>query len=149
MGRTLVGLTSGEPRRDAAGSDWRWHARDHPIHRPDYKKQKLRERLVWTVVSNLLLLKAAFGSHAAGRCGTVHRQPALMLHFIAPLNLILRKKLIYRITDFHPECLIAERGQAGFLLSTLLRLTQFWRRRIDSSKCSGWTRRGGLPRRYP
>jgi len=26
-----------------------------------------------------------------------------MVHFIAPLNILLRKKLIYRITDFYPE----------------------------------------------
>ena len=64
--------------------------------------------------------------------------PPLMLHFIAPLNLITRKKLIYRITDFHPECLIAERGQAGFLINVLLRLTQFWRRRIDTFEVLGW-----------
>ena len=42
--------------------------------------------------------------------------PPLMLHFIAPLNLLLRKRLIYRITDFHPECLIAERGGGGLML---------------------------------
>ena len=63
--------------------------------------------------------------------------PPLMLHFIAPLNLIIRTKLIYRITDFHPECLIAERGQAGFFLSVLLRLTRFWRRRIDMFEVLG------------
>ena len=64
--------------------------------------------------------------------------PPLMLHFIAPLNLLLRKKLIYRITDFHPECLIAERGRAGFILGLLLRLTQFWRRRVDQFEVLGF-----------
>jgi hypothetical protein len=63
--------------------------------------------------------------------------PPLLLHFMAPLNLIIRTKLIYRITDFHPECLIAERGQAGFLLNALLRLTQFWRRRVDMFEVLG------------
>jgi hypothetical protein len=53
------------------------------------------------------------------------------LHFIAPLKLIMRTQLIYRITDFHPECFIAERGQAGLLVNALLRLTRFWRRRVD------------------
>jgi len=59
------------------------------------------------------------------------------LHFIAPLNLIIKKKLIYRITDFHPECLIAERGQTGFLVNMLLRLTRFWRQRIDMFEVLG------------
>jgi hypothetical protein len=53
--------------------------------------------------------------------------------------LLLRKRLIYRITDFHPECLIAERrsGRFGFVLSLLLRLTWFWRRRIDEFEVLG------------
>ena len=63
--------------------------------------------------------------------------PPLMLHFIAPLNLLLRKKLVYRITDFHPECLIAERGHAGPVLGLLMRLTQFWRRRVDEFEVLG------------
>src|SRR5205823_1677003 len=76
--------------------------------------------------------------------------PPLMLHFIGPLNVFIRSKLIYRITDFHPECLIAERGQAGFLLNALLRLTQFWRRRVDMFEVLGLdqARRladGGIP----
>src|SRR5262249_54785458 len=63
--------------------------------------------------------------------------PPLMVHFIAPLNLLLRKRLIYRITDFHPECAIAERGGAGPVLDLLLRLTQFWRRRVDGFEVLG------------
>src|SRR5262249_50028517 len=63
--------------------------------------------------------------------------PPLMLHFIAPLNVVLRRRLIYRITDFHPECLIAERGGSGFLLGALLWLTYFWRRRIDAFEVLG------------
>ena len=63
--------------------------------------------------------------------------PPLMLHFIAPLNFLLRKQLIYRITDFHPECLIAERGSSGLILRLLLRLTQFWRRRVDAFEVLG------------
>jgi len=61
-----------------------------------------------------------------------------MLHFIAPLNLLLKKRLIYRIMDFHPECLIAERGRAGILLRAALRLTHFWRRRVDTFEVLGY-----------
>src|SRR5262249_29409153 len=94
-------------------------------------------RLVWTVVSNVLLLAAAF--RAMRRADTVlfTGSPPLMVHFIAPLNFLLRKKLIYRITDFHPECLIAERGSSGPILRLLLRLTRFWRRRIDEFEVLG------------
>jgi hypothetical protein len=60
-----------------------------------------------------------------------------MLHFIAPLNLVLRKQLIYRISDFYPECFIAARGQRSLLLGLMLRLTNFWRRRIDTFEVLG------------
>jgi hypothetical protein len=59
-----------------------------------------------------------------------------MLHFIAPLNLLLRKRLVYRITDFHPECLIAERGNS-LILNLLLRLTRFWRHRVNTFEVLG------------
>ena len=36
--------------------------------------------------------------------------PPFLLHFRV-LNLVLRRRLIYRITDFHPECLMATYGR--------------------------------------
>jgi hypothetical protein len=134
---TLVGLTSGKTRREAAEPIGEGSLEIIRVRRPAYAKQKLRERLVWTIVSNLLLLKAAFACMRRADAVLFTGSPPLLLHFIAPLNLIIRTKLIYRITDFHPECLIAERGQAGFLLNALLRLTQFWRRRVDMFEVLG------------
>src|SRR5215510_12134696 len=58
---TLVGLTSGKTRREAAEPIGDGSLEIMRVHRPAYEKQKLRERLVWTIASNLLLLKAAFG----------------------------------------------------------------------------------------
>jgi hypothetical protein len=63
--------------------------------------------------------------------------PPYLLHWLAPLNLLFRKKLIYRITDFHPECLIAQRGSSGIILSLLYRLTLFWRHRVDEFEVLG------------
>ena len=37
---------------------------------------------------------------------------------------------MYRITDFHPECLIAARGRSSWWLDLVYRLTLFWRRRV-------------------
>jgi len=107
------------------------------VHRPAYKKHQFASRVVWTILSNLFLLRAAFGAIRRADAVAFTGSPPLMLHFIAPLNILLRKHLIYRITDFYPECLIAERGRCGFALSLLLRLTQFWRRRIDSFEVLG------------
>jgi hypothetical protein len=134
---TLVGLTSGKSCCQAAEPIGDGSLEVLRIHRRTYKKQKFASRLVWTVASNILLLGVAF--RAMRRADTVlfTGSPPLMVHFIAPLNFLLRKRLIYRITDFHPECLIAERGSSGHVLRLLLRLTQFWRRRIDTFEVLG------------
>ena len=134
---TLVGLTSGPSNRQAAETVGNGSLEVLRIHRDAYKKQKFVERLVWTVVSNVLLLAAAFRAMRRADAVLFTGSPPLMVHFIAPLNLLLRKQLIYRITDFHPECLIAERGSSGLILRLLLRLTQFWRRRIDAFEVLG------------
>jgi len=134
---TLVGLTSAEPRREAPEPFGDGTLQVIRVRRPPYEKQKVADRLIWTIVSNLLLLKAAFGSMRRADAVLFTGRPPLMLHFIAPVNLMIRTKLIYRITDFHPECLIADRGRAGALLNVLLRLTQFWRRRVDMFEVLG------------
>jgi hypothetical protein len=133
----LVGLTTGESRREQ-----RVHVGDGSlevvrVHRRSYQKQKFVARLLWTVGSNIVLLLAAFTAMWRADVVLFTGSPPLMVHFIAPLNLFLRKQLIYRITDFHPECLIAERGSAGAFLDMLLRLTRFWRRRVDNFEVLG------------
>jgi hypothetical protein len=134
---TLVGLTSGKTSCQATEPIGDGSLEVRRIHRRTYKKQKFASRLVWTVASNILLLAAAFRAMRRSDAVLFTGSPPLMLHFIAPLNLLLRKRLIYRITDFHPECLIAERGNRGLILPLLLRLTQFWRRRIDTFEVLG------------
>jgi hypothetical protein len=134
---TLVGLTSGESSYQTAEPVGAGSVAVLRIHRRTYKKQKSASRLVWTVVSNLLLLNAAFSSMRRADAVLFTGSPPLMLHFVAPFNVLLRKRLIYRITDFHPECLMAERGSSGLILRLLLRLTHFWRRRIDAFEVLG------------
>ena len=134
---TLVGLSSGESSREARVQIGDGSLEIVRIHRRAYQKQKFMVRLVWTVVSNVLLLGAALKAIWRADLVLFTGSPPLMLHFIAPLNFFLRKKLIYRITDFHPECLIAERGRDGPVLRLLLRLTRFWRHRVDSFEVLG------------
>jgi hypothetical protein len=135
---TLVGLTSGPLNRQAAEPVGDGSLEVLRIHRHTYKKQKFVARLVWTVVSNILLLSAAFRAMRRSDAVLFTGSPPLMVHFIAPLNLLLRKQLIYRITDFHPECAIAERGRSSPVLDLLLRVTQFWRRRVDAFEVLGF-----------
>jgi hypothetical protein len=134
---TLVGLTSREAGREAAEAIGKGELEIIRVHRPTYAKQNLAKRLVWTIVSNLLLVKAAFGAMRRADAVLFTGSPPLLLHFIAPLNLVIRAQLIYRITDFHPECLIAERGGADVPLTLLLWLTQFWRRRVHMFEVLG------------
>jgi hypothetical protein len=134
---TLVGLTSGSSSRQAAEAVGDGSLEVIRIHRRTYNKQKFVARLIWTVVSNVLLLAGAFRAMRRADAVLFTGCPPLMVHFIAPLNFLLRKQLIYRITDFHPECAIAERGRSGPVLRLLLRLTQFWRRRVDAFEVLG------------
>src|SRR4051812_21429772 len=106
---SLVGLTSGPSIRTESESVGPGTVEIIRVHRPTYEKKRLAARLWWTVISNIQLLRAAFGSIRRADAVLFTGSPPLMLHFIAPLNVLLRKRLIYRITDFHPECLIAER----------------------------------------
>jgi hypothetical protein len=134
---TLVGVTSGQSSQQMPEVIRDGSFEVIRVHRPPYQKQKFATRLAWTILSNILLLGAAFPAMRRADVLLFTGSPPLMLHFIAPLNLLLRKRLIYRIMDFHPECLIAERGRAGLLLGGLLRLTYFWRRRVDTFEVLG------------
>ena len=134
---TLVGLTSGKTAHQFAEPLGEGSLEVIRIHRRTYQKQKFASRLAWTVASNILLLGAALGSMRRADTVLFTGSPPLMVHFVAPLNLLLRKELIYRITDFHPECLIAERGRSGLIVSLLLGLTRSWRRRVAAFEVLG------------
>ena len=45
--------------------------------------------------------------------------PPFLIHFLVPANLLFRRRLTYRITDFHPECLMAELGRIPWPLAAL------------------------------
>jgi hypothetical protein len=135
---TLVGLTSGKSNRQASEPIGKGSLEVIRVHRRTYPKQKFASRLVWTILSNVMLLGAAFGAMRRADTVLFTGSPPLMLHFIVPLNVALRKRLIYRIMDFHPECLIAERGSSGLFLRWLLHLTHFWRRQIDAFEVLGF-----------
>lgn len=114
------------------------------LHTVRYNKGKFTERLVWTVKTNTRLLVGLWRSMRWADKILFTGSPPLFLHWIAPANLLLRKKLIYRITDFHPECSIAERGSPSLLLKVLYRVTLFWRRRVDEFEVLGRDQMGRL-----
>ena len=86
---------------------------------------------MWTIVVNTRLLRAAWPFLRRTKRIVFTGSPPLFLHWIAPANLWLRKELVYRITDFHPECAMAARPRPSLLLKLLYRVTLHWRRRVD------------------
>ncbi|WP_157100549.1 hypothetical protein [Rhodoplanes sp. Z2-YC6860] len=102
-----------------------------------YDKTDTLRRLLWTIKTNNRLLWRLWREMRTADTILFTGSPPLLIHWMAPANLLLRKRLVYRITDFHPECAIAQRGSAGLLLNLLYRLTVFWRRRIDQFEVLG------------
>lgn len=140
---TLIGLTTGNASRGqreiGKGSltEIRLSARPVPRH-------SLAGRMLWTIVTNLRLVFAAFGPLRAADGILFTGSPPFLIHLLAPLKPFWRGRLIYRITDFHPECLIAARDRPSRALDLLLALTNFWRRRVDGFEVLGEDQRRRL-----
>jgi hypothetical protein len=133
---TLIGLTSGDHsivRQMMNGGELtEIRLRAKPVPRTS-----LLGRLAWTVWTNLRLLAAAFGAlrNADGILFT--GSPPFLIHLLVPLKPFWKGRLTYRITDFHPECLIAAQARPSRALVLLQNLTNFWRRRIDAFEVLG------------
>ncbi len=136
----LAGLTSGQPGTtdELVGA-----GRLRVVRRraPLYDRSRLGARAWWTARTNLGLLWGVRGAVRRADEILITGSPPFLLHLAAPLAALLRKTLVYRITDFHPECLMAERGllddagqvrwrPGGALLIAFHRLTVALRRRL-------------------
>ena len=133
---TLVGLTSGAGSTVCAtrgkGTLTEIRLQTRPVPRAS-----LAGRLWWTIAANLRLLVAVFGRLRAANGILFTGSPPFLIHFLVPLKFLWRGRLIYRITDFHPECLIAARARPSWALNLVLALTNFWRRRVDGFEVLG------------
>jgi hypothetical protein len=109
-----------------------------------YDRSRLRERAWWTLRTNFTLVRRALADMRRARTVMFTGSPPFMLHLMAPLNLLLRKELVYRITDFFPECLMAEYSPPPLALRLLHRLTVFWRRRVTVLEVLGEDQRRRL-----
>jgi hypothetical protein len=133
---TLIGLASGEGsvRHEGRGrgtlTELRLAARPVP-------RGSLLSRLMWTLWTDLRLVIAGFRYLRAADGVLFTGSPPFMIHLLAPLKFLWRGRLVYRITDFHPECLIAAHSRPSRALALLLALTNFWRRRIDGFEVLG------------
>jgi hypothetical protein len=101
------------------------------LHRPTYDRTNLLVRAWWTLGSNLALLWGA--RRELRRCDEVRftGSPPFLVHFVIPVAKLLGIRTRYRITDFHPECLIAALGHSTPTLRMIGKVSEFWRRRAD------------------
>jgi hypothetical protein len=117
------------------------------VKTPTYDRSAFVARAWWTARTNLRLLFRLWRELRRSDEVLFTGSPPFLLHFLAPLNLLLRRRLTYRITDFHPECLIAEWREAGRrsrALDSFLRWTVFWRRRVGGFEVLGEDQRARL-----
>lgn len=133
---TLVGLssTAGSTMHEARGKGSLTEIR---LQAPPVPRASMAGRLFWTVKTNLRLLTAAFSRLRAADGILFTGSPPFLIHFLVPLKPFWRGRLIYRITDFHPECLIAAQPRSSWGLNAVLALTNFWRRRVDGFEVLG------------
>jgi len=140
---TLVGLSTGagakvhQERGKGSLTEIRLSARPVP-------RGSLLGRMFWTIATNVRLILAAFAPLRAADGILFTGSPPFLIHLLMPLKLLWRGRLIYRITDFHPECLIAAQDRPSRALSLLLGLTNFWRRRVDGFEVLGEDQRRRL-----
>ena len=133
----LIGLSS------AANS--RIEEQQHPgrltiiaVRAKQYDRSHLWRRLLWTLEIDLKLI--ATGFRELRSCDEIifTESPPFLLHCLVPLNLLLRKRLVYRITDFYPEYIMAAMGRQPWPLRLLHRWTCFLRRRVDQIQVLGY-----------
>lgn len=133
---TLVGLSSsaGESKGERLGQGRLTIER---VLAPPYERANFRRRAIWTARTNGRLLRRVWKYARKADEVLFTGSPPFFLHWIVPANLLLRKKLTYRITDFHPECLLAELGRAPFVLRLFLYWTLLLRRRVHRFEVLG------------
>ncbi len=132
----LIGLSSSGSAHETA-SVGRGSLTVHRLSAAPYSKERRGARLLWTVKTNTRLVRAAWPLMATAKTILFTGSPPMFLHWIAPANLLLRRRLVYRITDFHPECAIAEFSHPPFWLHLAYWATIFWRRRVHEFEVLG------------
>ncbi|HET9210245.1 MAG TPA: hypothetical protein VFR03_07595 [Thermoanaerobaculia bacterium] len=113
-----------------------------------YDRADFRTRALWTARTDLGLVWRLRKELRAADEILFTGSPPFLIQLLVPLNLLLRKRLTYRITDFHPECLMAEMENDGRRIPAPLRLFHRWtvalRRRVDRFEVLGEDQRKRL-----
>jgi hypothetical protein len=109
-----------------------------------YDKSKYLARLLWTFHTNMRIIWKVMRDPRSSSAEVIFTgAPPFMLFFAIILKIGRNTRLVYRITDFYPDVLIAELGRRPWLLA-IERLTWFLRRRVDAFEVLGDDQRGIL-----
>ena len=144
----LIGLTTGPSGVEHKSYPSGGRLEINRISTSAYNKSRNIERLIWSFRTNLRLIRAVSANPASRNADVLFTgAPPFMLFFVFFLKLLRRVRLIYRITDFYPEVIIAEMGKRPFALRSLEQLTWFLRRRVDAFEALGEDQKRILMRR--
>lgn len=133
----LVGLSSQirAPTRETSLRDGLLEFKRLPAKR--YDKQNALQRLLWSLRTNARLIREVIGDRRSRGADLLFTgSPPFMIFFAFFAKWMRGMRLIYRITDFYPEVLIAAYGKT-IGLSFLEKLTWFFRHRVDEFQVLG------------
>ncbi len=123
----LVGLSSSAPseqtERLGGGRCTVVRIPASPVDRSDF-----RRRARWTLQTNLRLLWAARRHVSDADEILFTASPPFLEHLIGPLNLLIRKHVVFRVSDLHPEVMMGQLPRVPRSLELFQRLTVRWRR---------------------
>ena len=114
------------------------------MRRRTYDRARVVRRALWTLATDVRLLWRLRRELWRTDEVLITGAPPYMIQVAVPVKLALGKRLTYRITDFHPECLIAMLRRVPLPLRMLHRWTMFLRRRVDRFEVLGEDQRSRL-----
>jgi len=147
----VIGLTTRAPGTESEKCAHGGELTITRIASATYDKTRYIRRLTWLVDANLRLMRAVVRDPHSRRGEILFTgSPPFMLFFAVFVKWLRRARLIYRITDFYPEVIIAELGRRPLPLAILQHFTWAMRRRVDMFEVLGEDQRrllisGGIP----
>ena len=110
-----------------------------------YDRANFRSRALWTARTDLRLVWRLRRELRAADEVLFTGSPPFLIQLLVPLKRCsLRQRLTYRITDFHPECLMAGMERVPAALRLFHRWTVALRRRVDGFEVLGEDQRRRL-----
>jgi hypothetical protein len=146
-GRTvsLIGLTTGGAHQTLSEHFDNGVLEIKRIPAKRYNKSSLVGRFVWSVQTNLKLIwQIIRDPRSRGAQILFTGSPPFMLFFAVFAKWLRNAQLIYRITDFYPEVLIAALGKRNMPLALFEKLTWAFRRQVDTFEVLGEDQRSLL-----